>query len=185
MNNIAVDLDNVISETDIKVRKIIGEKYGINAKRQNVVDFNYEDCLPIIKEQAIDVLNELHTKHLLNLRLVPGARQALQAIGMCYKVIIATERPVETRDHTIQWLSNKHIPSQEVIFVKDKEELLAMHLIWFIDDRWENAVKIASNNIHVILFDRPWNRKGNCKGIHRARSWNEIINILGLEKILT
>lgn len=180
MDTIVVDIDNVISETDAKIRNIIKRNYGIDAKRQSITEFNYEDCLPISKEQMSNVLSELHRSHLLNLRLIPGARQALQATYKYFRVIIATERPIRAKEDTNKWLQKKHIPNKGVFFVEAKIELLNQGPNWFIEDRWENAMEIANNDVGVILLDRPWNHKGNHKLIVRAHGWSEIVDILGV-----
>lgn len=181
MQAIIVDLDNVISETDIKIRGIIRKKYGVCSKRRDVIEFNYEDCLPITKDQAQEVLKEFHRYHLLSLRVVPGAKQALKTIQKYFKIIIATERPVHTKEDTTRWIHSKNLSNEAVLFVTDKNELLNLGASWFIDDRWENAVKIANRGVRVILFDYPWNRKGTHKLILRANGWSEIVDILGIK----
>ena len=181
MNIVAIDLDNVISETDVKIREIFRKAYGLNAKQEDITEFNYEDCLPITAEQARDALIEFHRYHLLSLRVVRGARSALKAIQSSFRVIIATDRPPETKEATMKWLRLRNIPIEDVIFVKDKEELLPMHIGWLVDDKWENAIKLANKGVRVILFDRPWNHKVSHKLIHRAQCWIGVVGALGLE----
>jgi uncharacterized HAD superfamily protein len=178
METIIVDLDNVISDTDCKIRQLVREKYGIGSKRNNIINFNYEDCLPITKEQAGEVLNDFHKYHIKDLRLIPGAKQSLSAIKEYYKIIIATQRPILTEQDTYEWIRLKGISNEDIFFVKNKTDLLALDARWFIDDKWENAIEIAQNNRDVLLFDRPWNRKKTNKPIVRVKGWKEIVDLL-------
>lgn len=184
MNAIVVDLDNVISDTDAKIRAIIKRNYGVNARRKDITQFDYEKCLPITYEQVKEVLEEFHSYHLLSLKLIRGAKSALDVIAAKFKVIIATERPSKTRQPTLEWLRQHHIPSQQVVFVQSKREILLPRVSHLIDDKWENAIDIANTGMSVILFDRPWNHKGSHNLVERVYGWDGVLNALGIENLV-
>lgn len=184
MNTIVIDLDNVISDTDAKIRALIKRNYGVNAKRKDITEFDYEKCLPITYEQAKAVLEEFHNYHLLSLKLIRGAKSALDVIASKFRVIIATERPLKTKQPTLEWLGQHHIPSQQVVFVQSKREILLPRVSHLIDDKWETAIEIANAGTPVILFDHPWNHKGSHNLIERAYGWNRVLNALGIENPL-
>ena len=183
MNSIVIDLDNVISDTDAKIRAIIKRNYGISARRKDITEFDYEKCLPITYKQAKEMLEEFHNYHLLNLKLVRGARSALDVIASKFKVIIATERPLKTKQPTLEWLRQHGIPSQQVVFLENKREISLPRVNHLIDDKWDTAIEIANMGVSVILFDRPWNRKGNHELIKRAHGWKEVLMFLTLQNL--
>jgi len=180
---LAIDLDNVISETDETIRNIIYSLCGIRLWCEDIVTFNYHEVLHakgmsmsealIVDSKAMDLF---HTSECLGVPVKPGARAALrELLSLGANVGIVTGRPINSEAITAKWLSEREIP---YTWLKHTNDKAAISSAWsmLVDDAAHHAVTVAANGVPVCLMDYPWNRNLQpTAGITRVSSWNEIL----------
>lgn len=170
---LGVDLDNVIAQTDRKVREIIRHLFGIRLRQQDIKEYDYHRC-GITKEQERRVFEVFNSGGCSDLVVVPGARAAIEKLRRLYRVLVVTSRDPATHALTREWLAKKKIPFDELVFA-EKERAVYPTLDCAVEDRWKYAVQLAERGVNVLLYGYPWNRsKGDHPRIRVVRNWREI-----------
>lgn len=108
---IAVDLDDVLCETNKAVSKWHNEVYGTKMDISNFYYYYYwkNPYWGTVKEMFDKVGDFYKTDRIYHTTLVPGAREGIQALkDMGFRLIIVTARP-EDADRSWKWVS-KHFP---------------------------------------------------------------------------
>lgn len=74
-------------------------------------------------------------------------------------VYFITSRPgLLAKQQTETWLRSRDFPHPTVLISSAKDLCAdALKLTVYIDDRWENAYKVAQTNARTFLMTRPWN----------------------------
>lgn len=75
---------------------------------------------------------------------------------------------------TAFWLDRNDIPYRDIMFVKDKPDVLADI---YIDDSPENLTRLEAAGRKVIIFDAPYNQ--DLEG-YRAKNWDEVYQLIKL-----
>lgn len=181
---IAVDIDNVIADTDQTVRQIIEREYGIHAEREDITSWRYADSLPLTPHQEEQVLSILHSDLLGSIPEIAGAAHGLRILGSIAPVWLLTARPDSTRDDTQTWLSSIDAPYEAIIFTSSKLDIPARAL-FYIDDNAETASQLLAASQHVFLMDKPWNRRVPLTPrLFRVQSWTDVTrNALNLASL--
>lgn len=174
---LGVDIDNVISQTDTKIREIIKCLYGISLTQTHIIHFDYHKC-GVNKEQEKEIFSLFNTSECEKLKVIPGSAEALSILRNTYTVILVTSRNPSIEQKTEEWLHTKRIHYDELIF-NDRKHDVDVNFDYFVEDCWEYSIKLAEKGIKVILYDYPWNRnKGASPNIIRLKNWNEILSFL-------
>jgi uncharacterized HAD superfamily protein len=175
---LGVDLDNVISNTDEVVREIIGQRFGIPLRREDIVDFAYSEC-GITKEQERELFEQFHEQACGTVIPLEGCRDALVQLQSRFEVHIITSRNPMSADITKAWLTRNEIPHDKLEFAESKSVMT--HLSTLIDDRRETIYQLADAGVPGILWDYPWNQPSpqDPPIVRRVRSWEEIVELLG------
>lgn len=174
---LGVDLDNVIAETDRKIRETVGNLYGLHLRQRDIKEFEYHRC-GITKEQERRVFEVFNSGGCSDLVVVPGARAAIEKLRRLYKVLVVTSRDPATHALTREWLARKKISFDELVFAA-KEQAVYPTLDYAVEDRWEYALQLAEQGVSVLLYSYPWNRdKGDHPRIRVVRNWREIVQQL-------
>lgn len=91
-----------------------------------------------------------------------------------------TDRPgVGAKDQTEHWLYRFGINNPTVIISKHKGLVArALSLDYYIDDRWENALDVATTSARSFLLDRPWNRNLGAGGYAEAQGITRVTSVM-------
>jgi len=173
---LGVDLDNVISSTDVSIRALIYESFGVQLEQSDIVDFDYWRC-GISREQSDLVLHQFHRAACADVAPLEGSVSGLQRLSDDgAEISIVTSRPPECRGLTEAWLQEHAVPHDRLIFERHKQTI-AVDLDGFIEDHRETAYLIAEEGARTAIFDYPWNQPmvtpepGN---IVRVYSWLDV-----------
>lgn len=92
-----------------------------------------------------------------------------------HQIIIITARPLEAKEVTVKWLSEKGIKYHEIFFDEEKSQLAKEKKIeLFIDDHPIVVEAMFKAEIKTIFMDIPKNRKNfTSEGIYRVKNWDE------------
>lgn len=174
---IAVDIDNVVADTDTAVRALIEHLYGIHAERDDITTWRYSDCLPITLDQEERLFRLLHTHHLATIPQVPGAIEGLRALASIAPVWLVTARPDSSRPATEQWLTSNGALYNAIIFTNSKLQIPG-EALFYVDDNADTVSQLLAASKHVLMMDRPWNRTlPDNPHLTRVHSWPEVIRV--------
>ena len=173
---IGIDIDGCIAYMLGDILIEAKERFGIEIKQEEVVRFNLVDN-GLTRPQVEEIIYDWDV--IENLPEMPFAREAIEVLWEDYEIHVVSARKHDSTKPTKLWLQRHEI----------KYDVLALHhfdkakyvqeknLIWFIEDRYKNAIEI-SDHCHVFMFDKPYNDRETNGNITRIHSWQEILGII-------
>ena len=104
----------------------------------------------------------------------PYAAESLHYIkSMGHKIILISAQPNRlTMGLTMQWISKKSIPFDEIHFT-DYSSKAKVSCDIYIEDSPHQLSELAMANKVVFIYDQPWNR--NAPAANRFHSWPDIV----------
>ena len=186
---IAIDLDDVLSNTYEVFIEFINERIETPIRFNDMINYHLHEILKISRGKEIEAIREFdNSKFFDMIEKKEGSSEAIKDLKKKYELAVITSRPLDIRNQTVNWI-NKHFPEiKNVYFInkdyynetKSKAEICKeINAEIIIEDNLDYAKECLKENIRVLLFDCPWNRKNNLgKGIIRVHSWDEIRNLL-------
>ena len=183
--NIGVDLDEVLADFMNPFIDYYNERYKRNLKKDDFKNYGLWLTLKCREDQIKGILDDFYkTDYFRSLKPIPYSVEAVNELIPKNNLMVVTSRSSNIYEETIMWL-NTFFPQKfnTVVFsnkkVKKSKICLNYSIELFIEDSLNYALECSSNNIKVLLFDQPWNRKEFLDGnIRRVKSWEEIKNIL-------
>lgn len=171
-----IDIDNVLSATDVMIRKLIQKLYNIKSTQEEIRCWHYSEALGISPSQEQIVFKLFHFRYCRELEVISGAREALYRFGNIGQVWLITQRPKVARANTLAWLKKNHIRYDRLIFSKNKAAY-APYLSVLVEDNAETAYSVVTAGTQeVFLIDYPWNRMTLFHPhIWRVKCWGEIL----------
>ena len=174
---LGVDIDNVLADSDVRLRAMIREMCGIDLREVQMIRYGYEEY-GVTMEQLGEVFRVFNTETCRTLKLVPGAKAAMQQLALRYEIALVTSRDPESKAGTEYWLRAKGLPYDQLHF-NDEKHSLGIPYRAFIEDRHEHAHRIAETGTAVYLLTRPWNARPLAHpNVHRVENWAEILDHL-------
>lgn len=166
---IAVDMDEVITDTLGKQLCLYNQRYGTSASRKDLHGKNLVDIAPAQhKEWLVSMLHE--PGFFADLEPIPGSLEGMAKLCAQHDVFIAsaaTQFP-NSFNEKLAWLKLylPQIPLNHIIFCGDKSIL---NVDYLIDD---SAYHFEGLRGVGLLFDAPHNREKN--GYFRVHRWEEV-----------
>ncbi|KAF7320185.1 Protein kinase domain-containing protein [Mycena kentingensis (nom. inval.)] len=186
---IAVDLDDVLSQTNAIVAQWHNERYGTHMELSHFYYFYYwKNPFWGTPQETMEKVKEFYkTDYLFRAPPVPGAREGIQALrDLGYKLVIVTARNADVADASWEWVQ-LHFPNlfSHIVFTgqfKDAHKLHHSELLTnltkaqvcaelkaqiLIDDSAENAIQVstASTPTPVLLFgEYEWGKRISVAG---------------------
>jgi uncharacterized HAD superfamily protein len=174
---LGVDIDNVLAQSDVCLRAMILEMCGIALSEEQMTQYGYE-LHGVTEAQLVEVFRLFNIERCRALKVVPGAKAAMQRLAHRYEIALVTSRDPESKAGTEYWLRAKGLPYDQLHF-NDEKHALGIPYHAFIEDRHEHAHRIAGTGVFVYLLTRPWNTDPLAhSNIRRVDSWNEILEHL-------
>ena len=174
---LGVDIDNVLAQSDVRLRAMIREMCGIDLRDVQMLRYGYEEY-GVTMEQLGEVFRVFNTETCRTLKLVPGAKAAMHRLAHRYEIALVTSRDPESKAGTEYWLRAKSLPYDQLHF-NDEKHALGIPYHAFIEDRHEHAHRIAGTGASVYLLTRPWNVEPlTHPNVRRVDSWDEILEHL-------
>ena len=172
--NLGFDIDGVISNFTIQFVDIIQKKYGATLTDEDMYSYDVSLVLGITKDEVSDLVNETLKS---DLPLNPLAKETLNMLNEeGHNIYILTARSDELIEHTLDWLKQKGIPYKDIFHLTTgQKNLVDVSIDLAVEDNLEEAIELTKKVKHVLLFDQPWNKTKNVKGlIKRVYNWSEI-----------
>ena len=174
--NLCIDIDGTITGAYYWLQ-MANEYFGTDIKPFQVIKYDTHEVLKIQKEDYLKFYEiygkEIHAK--ADLR--DHAKEILWELDQKYTISYVTPREAKMKDITEAWFCRHALPQREFHFLGthykvDKAKELNCHI--FIEDRYENAIELASAGFEVLLMDCPYNRNPLIQGVTRVYDWKDI-----------
>jgi len=130
--------------------------------------------LGIPKEDVAEIVTETLKS---DLPLNPSAKETLDKLAAeGHKIYLLTARSEELIQHTSNWLKQKGIPYTKILYlIGGKKSSAEFSVDLVVEDSFEEALELTKKVDHVLLFDQPWNKTKNVKGlVKRVYNWSEV-----------
>lgn len=180
---LALDLDNVLADTDTVMRAVIREYTNgrVNFEYAHIGRFNYHECADAAGERITrddwkkvhDLFSEPHRLNEVN--PYPGIKQYLARLAEVFELHIATARLPQAREHTARWLREHGFPPHRLHFLGhgEKHTSLGRYFAAVEDDR-DQAEAFARAGIHSFVLAHPWNESPANALVHRYEKWDAL-----------
>ena len=174
---IAVDMDEVLTDTLGKQLRLYNQRYGTSASRSDLHGNNLVDIAPAPhKEWLVSMLHE--PGFFADLEPLPGALEGMERLCAQHDVFIAsaaTQFP-NSFNEKIAWLKLylPQIPLNRIIFCGDKSIL---NVAYLIDD---SAYHFEGLRGVGLLFDAPHNQRK--RGYFRVHGWKDVEPAIALHE---
>ena len=172
--NLGFDIDGVISNFTKQFIAIVQKKYGGALSDSDMYAYEVNLVLGIPKEDVAEIVTETLKS---DLPLNPSAKETLDKLAAeGHKIYLLTARSEELIQHTSTLLKQKGIPYTEILYlIRGKKSLAEFSVELVVEDSLEEALELTKKVNHVLLFDQPWNKTKNVKGlIKRVYNWSEV-----------
>lgn len=181
---IAVDIDDVLSETQSLVAEDLSEKLGLNLKKEDFKDTNWHEYINKTKEESYKLFQEFVNKRNLEIKVKKGAKEAIIKLSKKHEIIAVTSRSFLIYKDTKLWLNTNFPEIKKLFHVSDypnmndrilKSDICVQENAKVLIEDQLNLIKdCKKKGIHVIILDAPWNQNSP-KNIKKVFSWPEII----------
>jgi uncharacterized HAD superfamily protein len=172
--NLGFDIDGVISNFTTNFVDIIQNRYGVKLTGADMYSYDVSLVLGITKDEVADIVNETLKS---DLPLNPLAKETIDKLNSeGHNIYILTARSDELTEYTLNWLKQKGIVYKDIFHLTSgKKNLVEVFIDLAVEDNLEEAIELTKKVKHVLLFDQPWNKTKNVKGlIKRVYSWSEV-----------
>lgn len=176
---IGIDIDNVVAATDLKIRQLIKQYFGISSNQSDITNWHYHLSLPITSQDEQFIFDNFHDRDCMGVRLLNGASLGLKQLSCLFQIYLITSRPPSSEKITKEWLHKKQIAYKQIYFLQQKV-ILAPQLNFVIEDRLDTALSFAEQGVKVFLFDYPWNQYPPHPDIIRVKKWFEVVDSIQL-----
>ncbi|WP_457578076.1 5' nucleotidase, NT5C type [Desulfomarina sp.] len=179
------DLDGVIADTAETFLRLACEKYGhCSFTREDITSFDLENCIAIEQSLVEKIFTDI-LEDSLSTGLTPmeGAVETLTMLaGVTEEITIITARSLE--QPVLDWI-DVFFPARtrdaiRVIATGDHDDktryIHDRKLQYFIDDRAETCMQLATAGITPVVFEQPWNR--NRHNLRSVSGWHELSKLL-------
>jgi 5'(3')-deoxyribonucleotidase len=194
---IAIDIDDVLSETAKLIIEWSNEQYGYSLSLDDY-DEDMARMWNVDREEAGRRIIEFHESDVFqNLCHVSASVPVLKKLSEKFKLIIITSRRSVIRDHTVDWV-NECFPglfSDEVIVfariydnkLEDPVNMTKGSIAsewdadYLIDDQPKHCISAAEHGVTSLLMgDYKWSQVSNLpKGVYRVKDWSDVERFFG------
>ncbi|MFP4199320.1 MAG: 5' nucleotidase, NT5C type [Halanaerobium sp.] len=178
--NFGIDIDGVLTDEGPDHNSIWQQKMNEFFEREiTLKEYTYDlrKAFALNDQELNEFIQENIEEIYSSVKAVDKAKKILSELyEQGHRLILITARSEEHREITENWLKENGIPYHELHHEDQKAPLAAeKNISLFIDDRKENALEIAAENIPVILISKYHNYdfKGN-EQITKVKNWDEI-----------
>jgi uncharacterized HAD superfamily protein len=172
--NLGFDIDGVISNFSKQLVEIIERKYNITLADADMYSYEVDLVLGITKDEVGGIVFETLSS---DSPLYPLAKEILSKLSSeGHNIYLITARNEALIPSTSKWLNKNCIPHNDVFYLtRGKKSSATIPLDLVVEDNLEEALELTKKVKHVLLFNQPWNKTKNVKGlVKRIYSWTDI-----------
>lgn len=199
---IGIDIDEVLFPLVHPICVFLSRKHGIRLEESQFVTYNFWENpyykikgLQATKQQAIDdFLEYTETQDFKEIKPYPGTLEAIRELKKLDSLVAITSRQNQLQEYTFQQLDFYFRREfLGVLFGNDFSKKGGEHLskrglcrtnpyglVWLMIEDNADYARELSQDVHVIVPSRTWNREFTqlqLKNIYPSNSWIETIDI--------
>jgi len=174
--NLGFDIDGVISDFAKTLVGVIKKHYDLNLDETEICHHDLSLLLGISRVESRQLVKETL---LSDIGLIEGAKEALYQLNLDgHKIFILTARSKEFESITKDWLEHMGVRYFALFMLNMGGKHLAdVNLDLVVEDNLKEAVSLSRKVKNIFVFDHPWNRSFNVKGLFkRVYSWKNILD---------
>jgi len=174
-----IDLDEVVFNFIDPFIAFVNRKYGTSFTRQDMKSYSFERSGIIPKgTNEENVLEFCRQSGMLNLPLMPGAKEALRLLNNLYEIVYVTTRNKEFEDDTNQCLIDVGLwnPVYFTTPTKTKADWVKeLHIHTLVDDNPININDVREHTeARTILLTNIDESVRACKPHYHATNWSDV-----------
>ena len=181
---IAIDVDNVLSDTHGQFCKRASKKWGMTVTPNMITHAKVKGSFPEHDGDTWTLLEEVWVNW-MDLPLIEERASEIvkDLMKLGHVITIATGRTERSIGYVQSWLKANKIQFDAFARIKYGETKAALDVDLLIDDDWREVFRFADGPNQVLrtglIFDRPWNTNASLKEkVFRIRSLREITKYL-------
>lgn len=174
--NIGVDIDGTLTEPFYWLRRA-NEYFGTDVREDGIVHYDYHEALGVSRQESDVFYDQLGEMLHWEAQIRPGAQLVINRLFKQHHIHFITARTESMQQVSLEWFAKYDIPHDSLTLLGNTEKVATAKRLrcdWFIEDRYENAVALAANNIPVLLIDCSYNRKPLPDNVIRVTNWSQI-----------
>ena len=194
---IGIDADDCLIDTMRAFLDFYNQKYLTGFFVEDFRDFDLSKTFGINRLEVLEEERFFYKSHFYDkVQRIDGAYEALEYLSEEFENVVITARGVDVKEHLPKTISKLfdfhhfrdiyHVGGEGGINNRLQKWEVCKHLNsrLLIDDYHGHLLLAASNNIHGILMEKPWNKNVSDlpKCIYRARTWEEVLEIIEKKK---
>lgn len=177
---IGIDIDDTITDTYCKVLEYISAEKNIDLDELKSRNYDYDELYKGGEYPPMsDFIWDNFSKLIPVIEPKPNAKEIMEKIiEDGHEIILITARSHALPNQNKEYLEEKKIPYTKLYEkISDKAKVAREEGIkLFIDDSERNCKQVLSENIKVLLFDAPYNKK--CSDLTRVENWESVYDII-------
>ncbi|WP_026894425.1 5' nucleotidase, NT5C type [Clostridiisalibacter paucivorans] len=175
--NICVDIDGTITAPYTWVEDA-NKYFKTKITEKDVTKYEIHEVLGVSRESYLEFYQRHGEK--LHLEASPRiyAKYGLDTINIMHNLYYVTARQKNMENVTRKWFIKENLPKGELFLLGSHykvEKAKELNCDIFIEDRYENAIQLATAGFEVLLMDCRYNRMPVIPGITRVFNWQEVI----------
>jgi len=187
---LGIDVDNVLSETDVEIRRLIQihTKGRVNYEYEDVVNFDYWRCAD--RSGNAVTSDEWRTVHrefsrgecIASLPPYRDAQASLKILSSRFDLHLVTSRLPEASEPTREWLRLHDFPPCTLHLVPHRRKHdVNVDFCAIIEVDYDQGMEFASRGVSVYLMKHPWNQdRAPQAGVVWVNGWRDIVKaVLG------
>jgi uncharacterized HAD superfamily protein len=164
--SICIDIDNVITQTDRRIREIIREVTSnrVDYEYGDIVNFNYFDCTDKngnrISREEWHLAHEIFSNSdvILSLKPIIGALRNIGILARKAEIHFVTSRLPSAQTSTAEWLHHNGIGDSKLHFCEHRtKHLLKQKFAAAVEDDYDQSLEFAKLGVPSFLLSHPWN----------------------------
>lgn len=189
---LGLDLDDVIIDINRSIREFLKDVYGLSVTLEDHKTFDFHTTWECTPTEAMNRVFEFYESDYMNdIPPIPGSIEAVTSLLDNHEIHFVTSRPHAIEEKTRHWV-NTHFPHHSPSIhhtnqftpagnpkVNKSDVLKDLGISIMVEDSPYNIQDISSNNIHVLMYTRPWNQNVEAsEHITRVNDWNDVLRFI-------
>jgi uncharacterized protein len=172
--NLGFDIDGVVCDFTGQLNRVIKKRYEETLTQADMYCYDINLVLGIPKEEVAEIVFKTLKS---DLPLQPFAKETLDRLASeGHKIYLITARSEKLAAYTKKWLKKRKVPYEAIYHLSEgRKHLVEVDIDLAVEDNLEEAIELTRKVKHVLLYNQPWNKTLNVKGlIKRVNNWSEI-----------
>ncbi|WP_026476325.1 5' nucleotidase, NT5C type [Alkaliphilus transvaalensis] len=178
--NLCIDIDGTITEAYDWIPRA-NSYFNTNITAMDVKVYDIHQNLGV-ERKAYDEFYRSYGEILHDeVTIRAGAKEVLDELAKDHQIHFVTAREERMRDVTNKWLKRHLIPLNTLSLLGSHNKIgkaIELSCDIFIEDRYENAIQLASSGFQVLLINCYYNQEPLPPQVTRVNNWFEIKNVI-------